>query len=464
MEDLKVKNGKLVTPDGIVAGGFTVKNGVISALGGERELPAAAREVDAGGLVVLPGLVDPHLHLGLGAERGKSEEKFASDLSTESIAAATGGVTTIISTALFAGAGRGSILPCITRAKELGSQNSLVDFKLTAFVMNETHVGEIPALMEAGVTSFKFLMAYRGQEGRQVGAQDINWEFAFRGFEAIARVSPPGIAMVHAEAAEVIDLFKVRISATGRGDLGAWTESRPVVAEAIDVTTAGLLALQARVPLYFPHISSGMGLKAVQFLRGLGVSVYAETCPHYLTLTRNSPIGNYGKVNPPLRDRDDVDALWKGIQNGVVDTIGTDHATYQRHHKAGSLWECMPGFPGVSATLPLLVTHGVRKGRLSWERLAQITSENPARIFGVYPRKGLLAVGSDADFVIVDPDQEWVLTPATLHSASDFSVYDGERVSGQAVKTFVRGVQVTDKGNPVRQAPYGRYVSPVVGR
>ena len=459
MDDLKVKNSKVITPDGIIKGGLSVKDGLISAMGQESTLSPAARELDAAGFLVLPGLIDPHLHLGLGAERGKSEEKFASDMRSESISAAVGGVTTIISTALFSGAGRGSILPCIERAKELGRENSLVDFKLTAFIMNQTHIKEISALVDSGVTSFKFLMAYKGDEGRQVGVQGVDWGFAFRGFQAIAQVSPPGLAMVHAEAAEIIDMLKAKMVAEGREDLSAWTESRPAVAEAIDVAIAGLLALETGVPLYFPHISSSKALKAVESSKQQGASIFVETCPHYLTLTKNSPVGNYGKVNPPLRESNDVEALWMAIQSGLVDSIGSDHATYQQRHKVGSLWDCMPGFGGVGSILPLLITHGINKGRISWEKLVEITAQKTAQIFGIYPRKGTLSVGSDADFILVDPQLEWVLGAESLRSASDFSIYEGQHVTGRAVKTFVRGVVVAEKGAPIGE-PIGQYVYP----
>lgn len=460
MEDLKLINARLVTPDGVVQGGLTAKDGRITAVGADNSLPPAVYQVDAKGLVVLPGLIDPHLHLGLGAERGKSVEKFASDLATESVSAAVGGITTIISTALFAGAGKSSMLPCMDKAKELGNENSLVDFKLSSFMMTDTHIEEVPALVERGVTSFKFLMAYKGNEGKQVGAVGIDWGFALRGFRAIARSSPPALAMVHAEAAEIIDVLKAEISTQGRNDLAAWTESRPAIAEAMDIAMAGYLALETGASLYFPHVSSSQGMKAAGFLRSQGASIFVETCPHYLTLTQNSPIGNYGKVNPPLREEEDIQSLWNEIQLGAVDTIGSDHAAYQRHHKEGSLWNCMPGFASTGIILPLMLTYGVATGKVSWERLRKITSENTARIFGIYPRKGILAVGSDADFVIVDPNEEWVLKAENLYSASDFSIYEGRKMKGRAVQTFVRGVKVAEGGAPVRKAPYGQYVYP----
>ena len=201
-------------------------------------------------------------------------------------------------------------------------------------------------------------------------------------------------------------------------------------------------------------------MKAVLFARQLGASISAETCPHYLVFTKDTPLGNYGKVNPPLRDGDDVESLWQETTGCGIDTIGSDHATYQHRHKAGSLWNAMPGFGGVGAILPLLITHGVKKDRLSWERLAKLTSENTARLFGIYPVKGALAVGSDADFVIVNPDHEWILSTDTLHSASDFSIYEGHQVMGRAAMTFVRGVKVAESGAPAHKAPHGRYVYP----
>src|SRR3990172_4558691 len=178
--DLAIRNGLVVTPSGVLEGGVGVKEGRIVSLG--PELPPAREEVDAGGMVILPGMVDPHVHLGMGAQPGQGREKFAADVVSESREAAGGGGTTIITTALF-GSTRESMLPCLGRAREMGNQNSLVDFKLTSFLLNPNHVKEIPTLLARGVTSFKLLLAYRGEEGRQIGTTGIGWGLVYEAFE-----------------------------------------------------------------------------------------------------------------------------------------------------------------------------------------------------------------------------------------------------------------------------------------
>ncbi|MFQ5826090.1 MAG: dihydroorotase family protein [Dehalococcoidia bacterium] len=200
-------------------------------------------------------------------------------------------------------------------------------------------------------------------------------------------------------------------------------------------------------------------MDAIQYLQARGIQVYGETCPHYLLLTRDAPAGIWAKVNPPLRQEADSQRLWRGLKEGTLATIGTDHCPHRRTAKDGGIWEAIPGFGSVAATLALLVSEGVNKGRISWELLAKITSENVARVFGLYPRKGVLSPGSDADIVVVDPNQEWVLTAETLHSASDFSIYQGMKVKGRAVKTYVRGQLVAENGHPVKSPPLGKYAS-----
>lgn len=208
------------------------------------------------------------------------------------------------------------------------------------------------------------------------------------------------------------------------------------------------------------HTSARESVDAIQYLQARGIQVYGETCPHYLLLTRDDPAGVWAKVNPPLRREEDKQRLWLGLREGTITTIGTDHCTHQRTVKEGGIWEALPGFGSIGATLPLLVSEGVNRGRIGWELLAKITSENAARVFGLYPRKGVLSPGSDADIVVVDPGHEWVLTAGELHSGSDFSIYEGRKLRGRAVKTYVRGRLVAENGLPVMPAPWGIDASP----
>lgn len=459
MVDLVIKNGVVVTPQGQVKGGLAIAGGKIMEIGNDLILPKANREIDVKGNFVLPGLIDPHVHLGLGATR-RGEDKFRDDFRTESISAAVGGVTTIISTAYFGGAGA-SLLPCIRRAKEIGSQNSLVDFKFSGTIVTEAHLEEIPKLAAEGVTSFKFFAVYKGEEAKQVGLTGITWGFIYKGLENIALCGSPALAMIHAEESEVIDHLRQKLQAQARDDLVAWSDSRPGICEAMHVFTAGLMAQEIGVPLYFVHVSAKESIEAVHHLRQRGAPVYVETCPHYLLLTKHADIGLWGKVNPPLRDEADNKQLWRALGDGTVDTIGTDHCSYQRWQKEkGGIWESMPGFGSIGAALALLVSEGVNRGRITWEQLARLTSENVARLFGIYPQKGTLSSGSDADIVVVNPHHQWVLGADSLKSSSDFCIYQSRPVTGKAVMTFVRGELVAQDGEPVARSPVGRYVYP----
>ncbi|MEK7848093.1 MAG: amidohydrolase family protein, partial [Chloroflexota bacterium] len=272
------------------------------------------------------------------------------------------------------------------------------------------------------------------------------------------RLGPPALAMVHAEEADIIYRLRERLKAQGRGDPAAWNDSRPGICEAMHVFSAGLIAQQVNAPMYVVHTSSKESIEAARFFRAKGAAVYIETCPHYLVLTKHTGPRNISKVNPPLREDADRQALWQGIAEGTVDTIGSDHGNYTKAHKEGNIWDIMPGFPSLGATLAVLVSEGVNKGRLSWEKLAQLTSENTARLFSLYPRKGAIQPGADADLVIVDPNREWVLDAASMRSASDFTVYDGTKVKGKAVKVFQRGRLLVDDGQAVAQGPLGRFI------
>ncbi len=455
-----IENGSVVLPSGLLQGSLLIADGRIAGIAVGRAGEQAREIIDAAGMIVLPGVVDPHIHFGLGGGRGKGEEKFAQDFESETKAAVNGGVTSLVTTALFSGANRGSNIPCFRRAIEIGNDKSYVDFKLTAFILNNDHVREIGELIQLGVTSFKLLMAYRGEEGRQVGATDIDWGLAYKTFAEISQYrSPEAIAMVHAESADIINALREEVKATGRSDLSAWDDSRPSICEAIDILTASTLAQDSGVRLYFPHVSSKLGLDAATTMKTKGADIFVETCPHYLSFTSSSPIGFLGKVNPPLRDEEDQNALWEAVSTGGIDTIGTDHATYQRSQKEeGGLWDSYPGFGSLGLTLPLLISEGIHKGRLTWEKMAKITSETPARVFGMSPRKGTLLPGADADIAIVDPNFEWTISANGLLSASDYSVYEGKRVKGQVMKTILRGRVISDQEKGVDQTPSGRYV------
>lgn len=455
MEDLAIKNGILITPQGKIHGGLTISGGKITQVGSDGSLPKARQEIDAQGFVVLPGLIDPHVHLGQ-----DQEEKFRDQCRSESITAALGGITTMITTARFGNALEPR-LPTYRKAKEIGRSNSFIDFKFNAFVTNQKHLDEIEGLLEEGVTSFKLMMAYTREEARQIGLEGIDWGFAYKLFEMVGKIGPPALAQIHCEEPEIIHILRQRLMAAGRQDIAAWTDSRPSICEAMQLYDAGLLAQELGTPLYIVHLSAKESVDALQYFKAKGLMIFGETCPHYLVLDRNPDCGILAKVNPPLRDVPDQIRIWQGLREGILDTVGSDHCPYLRGEKEkGGLWKSMPGFGGMGATLSLLVSEGVNKGKLTWEQLAGLTSENTAKIFHIYPQKGALSPGSDADLVIVDPKREWVIGAGTLQSRSDYSVYGGKKVKGRALKTFVRGRLIAEDGRLVAEKASGEYVLP----
>lgn len=451
-----VKNGLIVTPHGLIRGGLAVRNDRIVQIGADDSLPKANLEVDAGGAYVLPGLIDPHIHIG-----GTKEEGAISEFRTESISAAVSGVTTLMGFVGF-GAILEHRLPVYQRFKEAGKQNSFVDFKFHAYLVTEAHLEEIPGLIEEGITSAKLLLGYSEEEARRSGRKAISLGFTYKAMEILAGYGPPVLIQAHCEQPDIISVITKRLIAQGRTDFLAWTESRPAICEAIHAFSLGLISLETGCPVYIVHVSAKETVDVIRYLRRMGAKVYAETCPHYLTLTRNTPMGILAKMAPPLRDEADIECLWQAVSDGTFDTIGSDHCVRQRYEKEeAGVWGGIPGVGGIGAILPLMMTEGVSKGRITIEQLVKLTSENAARIWGIYPKKGVLSPGADADIIIVDPGKEWVLSADNLKSCSDYSIYEGRAVRGKAIKTFIRGRLVAEDGELVAAAPLGEYVYPL---
>lgn len=448
-----VKNARLVSPAGIVRASLVIDRGKVVAQILEdpsgRELAhfSGQEEIDAGDRYILPGLVDPHLHLGLASP----EEDF----STETRSAALSGVTTVI-TYFRRPNPYDQIVPAFI---ESGEKVAAVDFGLHLGLMLDAHLEQIVHFYSQwGISSFKFYMAYKGAEGDQVGIQGCDDGFLLQGFQEVAKLKG-AIACVHAENIEIIQRLKQQLASTKRKDLAAWSETRPPLTEAESIRRAAFLAAEAKCPLYVVHVSSSQGLEEIKRSRRQGLPLYSETCPHYLTHDLNYAGGSLGKVNPPLRCPEDNIALWEGIQDRTIDTLGTDHVAYKKSEKDDNIWEARPGFPGVGTLLPVLLSEGVNKGRLRLERLVEMAAYRPAVLFGLWPRKGHLGVGADADFTMVDLNLERRVTPDDLGSRSDFSLYEGWPLRGWPVLTVLRGQVVARDGVFTGQAGLGKYLS-----
>jgi len=453
VENLVVKNGLIVTPHGVIRGGLAVRNDKIVQIGADDSMPKANLEVNARGAYVLPGLIDPHVHIG-----AANEEGAISEFRTESISAVVSGVTTMMGFVRF-GNMLEHRLPIYRRCKEIGKQNSFVDFKLHAYLVNEAHLEEIPGLIEEGITSSKLMLGYREEEAKRAGMAAIDLGFTYKAMDLLARYGRPVLIQAHCEQPDIISVITEKLISDGRIDFLAWTESRPAICEAIHAFSLGLISLETGCPVYIVHVSAKETVDVIRYLRQKGAKVYAETCPHYLMLTKHTPMGVLAKMAPPLRGEMDIECLWQAISDGIFDTIASDHVVRQRREKeeAGT-WKGVPGVGGIGAILPLMMTEGVHRGRITIEQLVKLTSEKAAKIWGLYPKKGVLSPGADADIVIVDPRKEWVLSADKLKSCSDYSIFEGKAVRGKAIKTFIRGKLVAEDGELVAEAPFGEYV------
>lgn len=460
--DIVVKNGKVVTPSGTIVGGVAVVGEKIVAIAPDGQLPNARQTHDAQGHYILPGVIDPHVHL-CSDQPGTPIERYANDFDTESLGAIHGGVTCYLTRI----ASLESCQELFFRVVKWGEENSFSDFFLNAAVFNQVHLDEQSWMSERGVAAFKhFFIAYKGAEGIQKGLQPVNAGMLFRSFENIGRLGFPAIGLVHPEEMDIIDVLKERLQKNGRTDLAAWTEARPAFTELMQIEATALIAEVTGARFYIPHLSIGRGVDTVERFLDRGVNIYAETCPHYLILHKDmAELGGWGKVVPPLRTQADQEALWTGIRRGIIRTIGSDHCPYSLASKEqgggkNNLWTAMPGFNnGMEHLLPLMWTYGVDKGRITVEEFVKVCSENSARIFGLYPRKGALLPGSDADIIIVDPHKEAVIDSGFYHTRSpEWSVFYGHQVRGLCTFTMVRGRVVYKDGKAINQAGHARFI------
>ncbi len=451
--DLLVENGLIVIPKvGVFRGCLGILEGKIAGIYDGPQGISARERIDARGNYVLPGLVEPHVHYGY---RGDLQGNFR----TETASAAIGGITTVIPfyrdiqdpTGLYEN---------IPWVKQVGEANSYIDFSLHLLLITRKQLENAQRYYrEFGISSFKFYMVYKGEDAKSIGliGNETDDGFLYEAFTALARI-PKVYACVHCENSEIILSLITKFRKEGRDGLAVWSECRPNVTESETIHRVLTLAEVADCPVYIVHLSTREGLEVIRAFKKRFRKIVVETCPHYLNLTKDAPLEGFGKVNPPLRSSDDVEALWGGISEGLIDTVGSDHCPFQREDKLGTIWEARTGFPGSATLLPVLLHEGAHKRRVPLERIAELTSLNPARVFNLFPRKGTIQVGSDADLCIVDLNQSRKVEASRLWSCSGFSVYEGLTLKGWPVLTMVRGKVVMTDGEIVGQPGHGRFI------
>jgi dihydropyrimidinase len=426
--DLVIRGGTVIDvgrADIGVSGGYVVQ------IGGELE---GAVSIDAVGKLVLPGGVDAHVHLS-NPPRETLEPGWVDDFQSGSAAALAGGITTLGN--MTFGADEESPLQALWRETAIAERQTMCDVFLHPVIgePNTRALNDIPRLLEHGCSSIKMFLS-SPRFDRQVDGY----------IEALRRAGVNGLmSMLHCEDAALIAHATRQLVEARQRSLRYFAESRPVVAELAAIQRAIAFAELTGAPVYLVHVSSERALAACADARARGLSLYVETRPLYLHLTRavfEQPECGRFVGQPPLRDASDVTALWAGLNQGVVDTVCTDHAPWSLQAKLDpdlSIERLRPGVENLQLMLPMLYSEGVRSGRISLRRLVELTSTNAARLFGLYPMKGTIAIGSDADLVVFDPDLERRVTASMLHSRADYSVYEGWQVTGWPILTLRRG-------------------------
>jgi len=443
MYDIVIRQGLVVTGRRIARMDLAIAGETIAAA--EECLEAtAAREIDATGKYVLPGAIDAHTH-----------PVYLDGIKDLSITAAYGGITSLIHYA-YAKPGKG-LLDTIHQYREEGEATSVLDFGLHGGLFDpKSQSEEIPAALELGVTSHKMFMTYA-----KLGWMTDDYQL-MRTLDILGRTG--GMGMVHAENGLATDYLEDRYLAEGRDAKEAFLDMRPAILEAEAIHRAIAMAQVAGCPLYIPHMTAALGIAEVSRARAAGYRVYAETCPQYLTLTHEDllRLGPLVKIGPPLRRESDRLALWQALADGTLDTIASDHAAKDKH-PGDDFFEAPFGSPQVETMLRLAYDGGVNGGWFSIVRLAHVMSENPAKIFGLYPKKGTLQVGSDADIVVFDPAARETIAHTTQHSQAGYTAYEGRSILGKPVLALQRGRVVLEDGKLKAKPGDGRFLRTASG-
>jgi allantoinase len=442
MSSLLIRNGTAVLEDRTIRADILTEDGKIARIA--KKISARTDEVvDARGKFVLPGVVDVHAHIG--------DPQFTrrEDFTTGTRAAAAGGVTTVVDMVLKTPVDNPE---AVKEKVDRGSRQGLVDFSLHAGMMNSANTGNVEALTQLGIFSFKAFMCAPYYIDRATLLALMKSTAAFR-----------AITNVHAEDEELSQHLTAELKRARRVDPIAHNESKPNAVEEKAIREAIELARAARSKLHISHMSTSEGASLVAAAKREKVNVSAETCPHYLTLTRADvlKLGPYLKMSPPLKTEADVLALWRGLANGTVDMICSEHAPGEADEKEvgwENIWDAWGGIPSIETMLPIVLSEGVNKKRITLRRAAEVLSENPAKRFGLYPRKGHIKVGADGDFTIVDFSAEKKVKASDLHYKVGWTPYEGWVLKGWPTATIVRGQVVMKDGQIIAKEGLAQFV------
>lgn len=463
--DLIVRNGWVVSPRETRFASVAIEGGRIVKVGTASEMPKAKDEIDAKGNYVIPGLVDVHVHYGITGKEMPYWKRIARDIEEETLAAAYGGMTTHFPMLCEPG----PYGPVVEELIGYCNEHSYINTSFTAIVQGDDHIAEMPSLQKQGLSTFKhFFNPYKNERFDTLTFAPVNEGQLLRSLEMIRSLGAPGLAMVHAEDCDLYEHFDKKARAAGLNGLEGWAAARPNICEYSRVELACMIALEAHAPIHFVHISCGESIEILQRYQARGLNVSAEVVTANISSSYedSSSIGVWGKFCPPIRGPKERERLWEGMRAGAIRHIATDHCGYRRNEKEGksgqfgSIWEAIPGISnGQEHMLPAAITYGVKTGLISMEQLVALCCENSAKRFGLYPRKGVIAEGFDADIAIVDLNAERKVDESFYHGRGrDHSLFWGRTLAGLVTDTIVLGKPVIRDCHAVGRPGTGRYV------
>lgn len=450
---LLIKNGFIVSEKNTYKADILVENGLIKEIG--KNINIDCKIIDAEGKYIIPGAIDAHTHFDLQA----GNCRVVDDFYTGTVAAACGGTTTIIDHIAF-GPKECSLQHQINEYHKLAKDKSVIDYSFHAVIqhVNKNILDEMKKVIESGIPSLKLYMTY---------------DFKLNDAEILQVLKKSkecnGIIAVHAENNDVINYFREKFPLESKITPIYHAYSRPNECEAEAVNRMLYLSrLSGDAPLYIVHLSTKEGLLEIKEARKKGAkNIFVETCPQYLTLTEKEYLRERNEglkfiMSPPLRKESDLDALWEGINNGDIQVIATDHCPFnfskEKQLGKNDFTKCPNGAPGVEERVRIIFSEGVKKGKISMNKFVEVMCSNPAKIYGCYPQKGVLLPGSDADIVILDANKESVITHRELHSAVDYTLYEGKKVIGGIEYVIQRGEVIVKNNTFVGKKGNGKFI------
>lgn len=455
--DAVITDSHVVLQNGIIDKNILINEGKI--VGFSNDIPSCDRKINGNGLISIPGVIDTHVHYGVYSPIDEAAK-------TESHAAAIGGITTMMRMMRL----KGSYKFGLSDQLYASSKSHYVDYTIHASIFDNQQITEMPYCVEKGITSFKlymnlgsdighvFMEMIPGSKNLVETNVEVSDEIVRNVVKKASGLNCP--VLIHAEDYESCSCGIKTAKEKKQDGLQAWSSSRSPEFEAKAIAKVSEFAREFGCTIYFVHIGSSLALEQIRKERKKGTKIFVETCPHYMTLTYESQNGYLAKVMPPIRSSSDVESVWAAIRKKEIDTIGTDHVANQLKRKLGGsdVWGALAGFPGIGTVLPILLSEGVNKNRMSLQDVVRMTSYNAARIFSMWPQKGTLEKNSDADITMIDLKREQKVTTELFGGFSDYLVYEGWNLKGWPVKTIVRGELIAEDFEVIGKPGFGKLV------